>query len=444
LRDERAATTHDYSHKRGVLHSEIVVPAGAPEWAAERAALWNAAERAETRKNSCVAREWELAIPCELDAAQRAALVRDYAQEIVEEHGIAVDVCIHAPHREGDGRNYHAHLLATTRRVQPAGLGEKTRELDDQNTGPALVTTWRERWAALSNEHLVRAGHEPRMDHRSHADRGIEATPGNHLGVAAIGYERRTGRPSEKRLRDRARQEESDRLSLEISAEDREMAALKLQSKGQDDLDLEAKPAPKPKASPWDRYTKPRWQPAPESRPAAPAPNPAAVRAEQRMAAAMARAAREGHDPELDAQRAASIEEMRVGAARMQAARRPVRMPTTQDWLTMIGEVRTRAMERMRESKVGSTVWGALQDLVRRLDKLAEAAREDPDSGLRWRINKDRHENRSEPAEVQALMADIYRRRDEVEAEAARLAARPDPERDEPDPEDRPRPRPRL
>src|SRR3546814_2131184 len=77
--------------------------------------LWNAAEQAETRKNSTVAREYEIALPAELSAKARRDLALGLAREISERHGVAVDMAIHAPGREGDHRNHHAHLLTTTR-----------------------------------------------------------------------------------------------------------------------------------------------------------------------------------------------------------------------------------------------------------------------------------------------------------------------------------------
>ncbi|TSE26666.1 MULTISPECIES: MobQ family relaxase [Tepidimonas] len=200
ITDERTGEIHDYTRKGGVESAELILPAGAPEWAADRAALWNAAEQAETRKNSTVAREFEIALPAELSPAERARLARDLAREIVERHGCAADVCIHAPGKDGDDRNHHAHILLTTRRLGPEGFGEKTRELDDQKTGPQIVTQWRERFAQLQNERLREAGHSVQVDHRSHAERGLDAEPTRHLGPAATGYERRTGEPSRKRL----------------------------------------------------------------------------------------------------------------------------------------------------------------------------------------------------------------------------------------------------
>lgn len=115
--DARTGEVHDYRRKGGVVHSEIVLPVGAPEWARDRSALWNAAEQAEVRKNSTVAREFEIALPSDLSEAGRLALAVDFAKEIVARHGCAVDVAIHEPGREGDTRNHHAHLLLSTRKL---------------------------------------------------------------------------------------------------------------------------------------------------------------------------------------------------------------------------------------------------------------------------------------------------------------------------------------
>ena len=175
--DERTGQIHDYTRKTGVDRdgSGIVLPAGAPEWAGDRAALWNAAEQSEMRKNSTVAREFEIALPHELDPSDRAKLAHAFAAEIVARHGCAVDVCIHAPSEQGDQRNHHAHLLLSTRRLGPDGFHEKTRELDDKKTGPQIVTEWRERWAAMQNEMLAERGIAARVDHRTLAAQRDEA-----------------------------------------------------------------------------------------------------------------------------------------------------------------------------------------------------------------------------------------------------------------------------
>ncbi|HMK91288.1 MAG TPA: MobQ family relaxase, partial [Methylocystis sp.] len=163
---EREGRLHDYTRKQGIAHTEIIVPPDAA-WASDRSALWNAAERAEKRINSTVAREYELALPAELSARARVELVRAFGEALRDRYGVAVDIAIHAPHREGDQRNWHAHVLTTTRKAEAEGLGAKTRILDDQKTGPAQVKELRAVWAELSNRHLEQEGRDERVDHRS-------------------------------------------------------------------------------------------------------------------------------------------------------------------------------------------------------------------------------------------------------------------------------------
>ena len=205
ITDARTGEVHDYSRRSGVVSAEVIVPAGAPAWAADRAALWNAAEAAERRKNSTVAREFEVALPAELTAGQRRELAREFGRELAGRHGCAVDVAIHTPGRKGDNRNHHAHILVTTRRMGPEGFGEKTRELDDLKTGE--VARWRERWAELANEALRQAGLTARVDHRTLAAQGLVRRATVHLGPAAAGYERRTGQDSRRRKDGRAEAE---------------------------------------------------------------------------------------------------------------------------------------------------------------------------------------------------------------------------------------------
>ena len=208
ITDERTGEIHDYRRKAGVESAELFLPDGAPEWATDRAKLWNAAEQSEKRKNSTVAREFEVALPSELSADQRRKLAHDFARELVKRHGFAVDVAIHAPGKEGDTRNHHAHILCTTRKLTAEGFTEKTRELDDRATGAQEVTHWREQWAGLTNAALERAGHAVRVDHRSLEMQGIDREPAIHLGPSATAIERR-GEVSEKTRNHQERQREA-------------------------------------------------------------------------------------------------------------------------------------------------------------------------------------------------------------------------------------------
>jgi hypothetical protein len=164
---DREGRMHDYTAKRGVEACFILTPADAPDWAQDRAALWNAAEARETRSNSVTAREWELALPSELSDAARIDIARAFAQALVERYGVAADVAIHAPHREGDQRNHHAHILTTTRVLSAEGLTDKTRILDAASTGGPEIEAMRGYWADLQNHALELAGQVERVDHRS-------------------------------------------------------------------------------------------------------------------------------------------------------------------------------------------------------------------------------------------------------------------------------------
>jgi len=189
IADERTGVLHDYRRRRGVEASLLILPDDAPDWASDRARLWNAAEQAETRKNSTVAREFEIALPAELDAGERQRLAADFARELVARHGCAADVAIHRPGRTGDQRNHHAHILLTTRRLTAVGFTEKTRELDDLKSGE--IGRWRERFAEVQNERLREAGAEARVDHRSLEAQEIDREAMIHLGPAATALERR-------------------------------------------------------------------------------------------------------------------------------------------------------------------------------------------------------------------------------------------------------------
>ena len=213
---EREGRVHDYTAKQGVRDSFILAPSDAPSWAQDRAALWNAAEDRETRSNSVTAREWELALPSEISDQARAEIVREFAQALVDRYGVAADVAIHAPHREGDQRNHHAHIMTTTRVLSAGGLTDKTRVLDSAKTGGPEIEGMRGIWAGLQNRALERAGELERVDHRSLEVQREEAlsvgdvlkaeeldrAPELKLGPAANAIERRAQREARAERRD--------------------------------------------------------------------------------------------------------------------------------------------------------------------------------------------------------------------------------------------------
>ncbi|EAN7721589.1 Ti-type conjugative transfer relaxase TraA [Salmonella enterica] len=199
LADVRTGQVFDYTRKGGVLSAEIVTPEGIA--APQREALWNAAEAAENRKDARIAREWRAALPVELSDAERRELAREFGQYIADRFGVAVDVCVHAPDKEGDERNFHVHMLATTRQIEADGslgkkasieLGNKDRERAGiPGTTQQELVEIRAHWAELTNLALERAGQSVRVDHRSYAAQGIDLTPTKHVGVSAVGMDRR-------------------------------------------------------------------------------------------------------------------------------------------------------------------------------------------------------------------------------------------------------------
>ena len=202
LHDERQGLDHDYTRKNGVLHSEIMAPKNAPDWMTDRSKLWNAVEAVERRKDAQLAREIQLSLPHELTETQNQQLVRRFVQSHFVDRGMIADLAIHAPDRQGDQRNIHAHIMLTTRVLTSDGFGKKNREW---NT-PEQLKDWRKSWADHQNEVFRELGLEQRVDHRSYADQGIDREPTQHLGTVANDMEK-NGKASRVGDENRARQQ---------------------------------------------------------------------------------------------------------------------------------------------------------------------------------------------------------------------------------------------
>ena len=203
--------THDYTRKGGIVHTEIMLPAHAPQEFSDRSTLWNSVEEVEKSSNAQLAREVEVALPVELSPAEQLALVRAY----IKDHFVAVGMCADfAIHDKGDG-NPHAHIMLTVRPLKPDGRwGPKCRKVYDLDSQGNRIpngkggwkshredTTdwnnrenaekWRSAWAAYANRALEAAGRPERIDHRSYERQGVEKIPTIHMGVAATQMERR-------------------------------------------------------------------------------------------------------------------------------------------------------------------------------------------------------------------------------------------------------------
>ena len=206
---ERTGEVFHFRHRDAPIHHEVLLPEGADARLADCAVLWNAAEAAEKRKNSQVAREIVLALPAdrELTTDDRIELARTFAAEHFVSKGLAVQLDVHAPHptgsqrtgapgpeRGGDGEgayaegtggdhtNWHAHLLITTRRVEGDHLAaRKARDLDPEvrKAGTRTLVTdaeaWGETWRLHQDRYFQAHGIELRVD-------AIAAHPGAHIG----------------------------------------------------------------------------------------------------------------------------------------------------------------------------------------------------------------------------------------------------------------------
>lgn len=209
LEDKRYGKTHDYSKRHGVMSADIILPSSLKEQGAsiERSELWNLAEESETRKNSRVAREWIINLPHELDENTRKELAHKFTQSLADKFGVIADCAIHKPtareiERGADARNFHAHIMLTTRKAE---LGEKGKitltdksdcELSDtQRKAKGLsrakteVTEIRELWECIANEKLAEYNHDL-IDSRSYAAQGIDITPQDKMGSVATKLER--------------------------------------------------------------------------------------------------------------------------------------------------------------------------------------------------------------------------------------------------------------
>lgn len=219
LKDNETGITHNYVTKSEVAYSEIILPENAPAEYKDRSKLWNEVQKVETQSNARLAREWEVAIPNELDIDQAKTLIRNFAQSFVDE-GMCVDLSIHWK----DG-NHHAHIMGTTRPIDENGKwGQKEKKaykLDaDGNKVPVIdpktgkqkigargrkmwqretvvandwnkrekVEEWRKRWADCCNKYLSQ---ERRIDHRSYERQGVTQLPTVHEGYAARLMEQR-------------------------------------------------------------------------------------------------------------------------------------------------------------------------------------------------------------------------------------------------------------
>lgn len=209
--DSRTGLKHDYSKRDGVL---MAIAFDKEMREINRNDLWNKAEYAEKRKDGRTAREWVLAIPYELipknmheqkdiNKNPGAQVALKFAKELARRYNVAFDIAIHSPDAEGDNRNYHAHVMTTTREIEYKNneieLGRKTT-LELSNTkrkklglssSNIEIKDLRKHWEVIVNTELENYGLDVRIDHRSLKAQGVERQPTVKLGWRASAMERK-------------------------------------------------------------------------------------------------------------------------------------------------------------------------------------------------------------------------------------------------------------
>jgi Ti-type conjugative transfer relaxase TraA len=133
LFDHELGRSQNYSAKTGVIHSQILLPEGAPSRWLDRETLWNEVAASEVRKTgeqrkSQLAREIEIALPRELTQAEAIRLAQDFVREQFVGRGMVADLNVHWGTAADGGAQPHAHVLLTMRRVDP--LGSRQERID--------------------------------------------------------------------------------------------------------------------------------------------------------------------------------------------------------------------------------------------------------------------------------------------------------------------------
>lgn len=185
---DAAGKIYDFRRKRGVLEHKIFVPVGCPD--ISRETLWLRAEAAEKRKNSCLAREMDVALPAECTADENRKILTEFTVWLSNRWHVPVDVNVHFQTRKNLLTNTHAHLQFSTRVYEKDGnFAEKTRDWDHVKLRHDCLDEVRKMWAEVCNKHLKKYG--TYIDHRSLKNQNIDRLPQIHVGAAATAMERR-------------------------------------------------------------------------------------------------------------------------------------------------------------------------------------------------------------------------------------------------------------
>ena len=215
LYSEYYGETNDYSRRRGVVLSDILLPDYAPAEYKDRATLWNALEKVERRKDAQLAYSFDIAMQNELTMEENIELAQRFLKEQFVAKGMIVDYAVHLPDKKDGIQNPHFHVLCPIRPVRKNGkwgYKQHTKYRLDENGNriigangktervtipttdwgsPETLEAWRKVWADMVNAKFEEKGLNCRIDHRSNERRGLEEIPTVHEGVAVRQMEAR-------------------------------------------------------------------------------------------------------------------------------------------------------------------------------------------------------------------------------------------------------------
>ncbi len=205
--DERQRRNFNYARKERVAETGFLLPEGADATFHNAAQLFNSLEAYEKAANARTAKRIEVALPRELSAEDRSAVIKAFIADNLTKNGYAAAYAIHDDPQD---HNPHAHILVANRQL----VGDKWQPLKrkmvydlDQNgqripilnpdgtskLGKRNAKQWkrhseevnpldqkqtledlRQAWASVCNERLPR---EKAIDHRTFEAQGIGRIP---------------------------------------------------------------------------------------------------------------------------------------------------------------------------------------------------------------------------------------------------------------------------
>ena len=91
IKNDYDGQIHDYTKKKGIAYTEILLPENAPAEIFNRSVLWNSVEKVEKNKNAQLAREVRISLPAEFNIEQNINLVHDYVKRNFVDRGMCAD-----------------------------------------------------------------------------------------------------------------------------------------------------------------------------------------------------------------------------------------------------------------------------------------------------------------------------------------------------------------